>query len=85
MIFKSALNIGAAIAAFVAAILWWRASVVVVRPTDTEDWTMSIDHKGIGEFDPILTSIKQSRMNRWAAMASCLAAVLQGVALLIPE
>ena len=81
---KAVINIVAATAAFVAAILWWCASVVVVRPADTEDWMMSVDHKTIGEFDPLLTNIKQSRMNRWAAMAASLAASLQGAALLIP-
>lgn len=88
---KAAMNIGAAIAAFVASVLWWRASIAIVRPQESIDrdgWEsaqITVEHTTTGPFDPFLTGIEQSRMNKWAAMAASLAALLQGVSLLIPE
>ena len=34
---KIAVNVVSAIAAFIAAILWYKASVVIIRPTDNDN------------------------------------------------
>lgn len=87
---KAWVNIAAAVAALVAAGLWWKASTVVVRPTEETDrdgWQsaqITVDHESTGPFDPFLTGIKQSQMNKWAAIAASLAALLQGIGLLLP-
>lgn len=88
---RAVLNVVAAIAALVAAVLWYRASVVVVRPSESVDrdgWVsaqITVEHEGTGPFDPFLTGIEQSRMNKWAALAASIAALLQAIALFIPE
>ena len=88
---KAALNGAAAFAAFAAAILWYKASTAVVRPTESVDrdgWTsaqVTVEHEETGPFDPFLTGIEQSKWNKWGALAASAAAALQGVALLLPE
>lgn len=88
---KAILNGAAAAAAFLAAALWWYASIVLVRPGDSEErdgWQsaqITVEHTSTGPFDPFLTSIKQANMNKWAAMAAGLSALLQGLGLLIPD
>ena len=89
--FKAALNIIAAIAAFAGAIFWYRASVAVVRPNrdvDSDGWypaQIVVKHVSFGEFDPFATGIEQSRLNKLGASAASIAALLQGLALLIPD
>jgi len=89
--FKSTVNVVSAIAAFIAAILWYKASTVIVRPTNRDNGAefsnaqiTVIDDK-LGHFDPFETGIAQSKWNKYAAMAASAAAFLQGVGLLIPE
>lgn len=88
---KATINLLSAIAALVAAGLWWKASAVIVRPTEKigrDGWTsaqITVEHESTGPFDPFLTNIKQSQMNRYAAMAASLAAFLQSVGLFLPE
>ena len=85
------MNFGAAFVALIAAGLWWRASSVVVRPLEKVDaagWTeeqITVTTEKIGSFDSFETQIKQSQINKWAAIAASLAALLQGVALLMPD
>lgn len=87
---KGFLNIIAALSAFVAAALWYKASVVVVRPSSGEDkdgWEsaqITVSHDSTGEFDPFATGIAQSKWNKWAATAAAVAAFVQGIVLLIP-
>jgi hypothetical protein len=88
---KALLNGVAAFAAFAAAILWYKASTAIVRPTDSLDrngWKSAqttVDHDKTGPFDPFLTGIEQSKWNKWGALSASAAAALQGVALLLPE
>ena len=88
---KAVLNGAAALAAFAAAILWYKASSAVVRPTESLDrngWIsaqVTVDHKETGSFDPFLTGIEQSKWNKRGALAASVAAARQGVALLMPE
>ena len=88
---KVVLNGGAAAAAFLAAALWWYASFVLVRPGTSENrdgWTsaqITVEHESTGPFDPFLTSIKQAKINKWAAIAAGFSALLQGFGLLLPE
>lgn len=87
---RAILNLIAAGAALTAAVLWYLASIAVVRPSGDkakDGWESSqivVDHKSTGEFDPFATAIKQSGLNKWAALAASVAAALQGVALLVP-
>lgn len=85
---KAAINLAAAISAFVAAGLWWWASVQVAPPReiiDGQGWTQAqiprTDAKGDG-MDPIETGVRSARWNQWASMAAGLGALLQGIALL---
>lgn len=88
---KAVANMVAAVAALIAAVLWYRASVVIVRPQESQDrdgWESAqliVEHEKTGPFDPFLTNIEQSRLNKWAAAAASVAALLQGIVLLIPD
>jgi len=88
---KVIVNTLSAIAAIVAAILWYKASVVVVRPLEERDQDgmttlqLTINHKSTGDIDPFLTNIEQSKWSKWASIAASIAALLQAVGLLIPE
>lgn len=88
---KAVFNAVAALSAFAAAVLWYKASTAVVRPTESVDrngWIsaqVTVDHKETGSFDPFLTGIEQSKWNKRGAMAASVAAALQGIALLLPE
>lgn len=87
---KTTVNVTAAIAAFLAAGLWWYASFTVVRPSygkDRDGWKSAqvvIEHESTGPFDPFLTGIQQSRFNKWAAIAAGASALMQGIGLLLP-
>ncbi len=85
---KTILNFSAAVAALVASLMWWRASTVLIRPRTRDDdgWSggqVIVSHEKFGAFDPFETGVAQSKWNAWAAMAASVAAVLQGVVLLI--
>lgn len=88
---KAAINFTAALAAFAAAFLWWKASTVVVRPqpekTDDgwESASVSVEHPDTGPMDPFATGIEQAKINKYAAAVAAIAALLQAVGLLIPE
>jgi hypothetical protein len=82
------LNLGAAAAALVAAVLWWYStsvSVPFVEKKQGDLWLGGIsvvDGQGV-RTDPFGTAMAQGRWSRWAAMAAAVAAALQGVALLL--
>lgn len=82
------LNVLSALAAFVAAVLWWRSSVCFVRsdydgPMDSAYLAFMGGRDSVGmtpsgeRFDVIATLNLQSRHNAWAAGAAAIAAVLQ--------
>jgi len=90
------LNIVSAMFAFTAAILWWQASVRLVR--SNYDGPMASEytafHGGRGpvavatngeHFDVIPTLNLQSRLNSWAAKAAAVAAMFQGINALLPS
>ena len=85
---KAAMNMAAALSAFIAAALWWYASIVVVRPKNDADRDVlqsaqiTVEHESTGPFDPFLTGIKQSRLNSWAAIAAGVSALPQVLGLL---
>lgn len=70
---------------------WYKASVVVVRPSGGEDkdgWEsaqITVSHEATGEFDPFATGIAQSKWNKWAATVAAVAAFVQGIVLLFPD
>ena len=70
----------AAIGAFVAALLWYKASEV--HPAD--DKSVVVFGNGDHRWDAIRTAELQSKWNRRAALAASLAAVLQGISLALP-
>lgn len=83
---KTLINFISAIAAFVAAGLWLKASTVTVKYSndDTSGSFASVD-KDTGEVDDVInTAIEQSKWNKYAAIAACIAALFQGIGLLIP-
>ncbi len=88
---KALINAISAIAALAAAILWYKSSVVIIRPTeqrDQEGWTsaqITVQSDSMGDFDPFLTGIEQSLWNKRAATAAAFAALFQAIGLLIPE
>ena len=71
----------AAIAAFVAAVLWWRASRVVVAP-GPQSFGLAVGLPG-GPMDVIGTAQASARLNAQAAAAAAVAALLQGIGLLL--
>lgn len=88
---KALVNGGAALAAFVAAGLWWYASIAIVRPSNSvgrDGWSsaqITVEHESTGQFDPFLTNVKQANINKWAAIAAGFAAMLQGASLVLPD
>lgn len=91
----SALNIVSALAALTAAILWWRASVRLVR--SDYDGPMAGEyvsfHGGRGpvavapngvRFEVVATLALQAKLNSLAAKAAAVAALLQGINALLP-
>lgn len=85
---KVAINAVSAVAAFVAALLWWVSARRVVGPNydggPTGSQLVLVDSKG-NEFDPAATLFAQSRWSAWAAIAAGVAAGCQGVAALLPD
>ncbi len=77
-----------ALAALVAAFLWYRASVVSVPPASspTTGWAPAqiTVSNGTNREDPFATARASSRLNARAAIAAAVAAFLQGVAVLLP-
>ena len=83
---KFLLNWVAALAAVVAALLWFRSATVEVPTDDIPDengmFGMQITVDGS---DFIETARQQTRWNKWAAFAAGIAAGCQAVALMIPS
>lgn len=82
---KAILNIVSAVAAMVAAGLWFRSTLVKVSLSEKPDengWiSASITSEGA---DVIATAKRQNLWNRYAAFAASVAALAQGISLLIP-
>jgi len=83
---KTLINFISAIAAFVAAGLWLKASTVTIKPSkDMKGGGLLVVNRETKEsFDLINTGIEQSKWNKYAAIAACIAALFQGIGLLIP-
>ena len=88
---KLALNFAAAVAAFLAAALWWFASIATVDPKEVIDahgmtaaQITATTPKG-KHYDPIKTALRQGEINKWAAISAGISAFLQGVGLLIAD
>ena len=65
-------NIASALATFVAAWLWWRASQPPPRPEVRSDGSIGLDYEGWVR--------SSAQANRRAALSTGVAALLQGVA-----
>ena len=82
---KTLINFISAIAAFVAAGLWLKASTVTIKYRHDGMGGIVAADPDTGEgFDVINTGIAQSKWNKYAAIAACIAALFQGIGLLIP-
>ncbi len=83
---KGILNIVSAVFALAAAILWFQSTVVKVQPNEMPDGKEiiegSIDANGA---DVVATARRQNYWNRWGALAAAIAALAQGISLLIPS
>jgi len=89
---------GSALAAFVAALFWWWASVATVESDYDGAFPQGVTyltfHGGRGPIqrakngkiiDITATAAWQARLNSFAAQAAAAAAVLQGVAIVLPK
>lgn len=77
----------AAFAAIFAALLWYKASAAEVPhdPDDPGDKAVVIFRNGDHQWDVIRTAELQTRWNKRAAFAASIAAILQAIALAIPD
>jgi hypothetical protein len=87
---KILFNTASAICALIAAALWYKSSVVKVPPIEIKDITglypyQIVKTDGDKTWEVLETAEAQTKWNKRAAMAACVAAVFQGVALLIPD
>jgi hypothetical protein len=86
---KCFLTVAAAVSALVAAFLWYKSSDVRVKPArpDPNSWEDAQITVGEGkeESDFIATAQEQTRWSKRAALAACVSASFQAVALLFPE
>ena len=77
-----------AVAALVAAFLWYRSSIVSVPPASPPKtgWAPAqiTVSNGVDSEDPFATAKASSKLNARAAIAAAVAAFLQGVAVLLP-
>jgi hypothetical protein len=89
--FKIVVNVISAIAAIVAAFLWYKASVVTIKPaaevTDGswQDFQITDEGSNNEPYDVIKTGKEQAKWNKYAAIAASVAAIFQAIGLLIPE
>jgi hypothetical protein len=74
-------NLGSALSAFGAAVLWWRASRVMVEP-GPHSFGFAVGLPG-GTMDVVGTVQAGARLNARAAFAAAIAAALQGAGLLL--
>lgn len=86
-ILKSALNGIAAIAALIAAILWFQSARVSVPASETKS---DRDEHGmfparilVNNSDFIATAYEQTRWSKWAALAAGVAALAQAASMVI--
>jgi hypothetical protein len=88
---KTLISGASAFAGLFAAFLWWKASIVVVPPSEQLDadgfigGQITVELPEVGEIDPFATAAEQSKWNKYAAQASALAAFLQAVVWMMPE
>ena len=84
---KATANFLSAFFAFIAAYLWWRSASVRVSADDktSADALSMIYRDAKGQVDLVGTTKRASEWNAWAAKAAAMAALLQGVGLLIPD
>ncbi len=83
---KGILSIVAAIFALAAALLWFKSTIVKVQPNETPDENGVIEASIMSEgADVIATARRQNYWNRWGALAASIAALAQGLSLLIPS
>ena len=76
----------AALAAVIAALLWYKASAAEVsyEPDRPGDKSAVIFYNGDHSWDAIRTAELQTKWNKRAALAAAIAAVLQAITLVIP-
>lgn len=83
------LNVVSAIAALIAAALWFwstRVQVEYEEPEPVNGWhgaSLTVESSEGKRIDPWQTGVAQAKWNRWAAMAASVAALCQGVATLL--
>jgi hypothetical protein len=86
---KSLLTFAATVFALVAAFLWYKSSVVRVKPTLTNPGELASARIVVSEdqkdLDFIATTRVQARWSKWAAVAACISAIFQEIALLLPQ
>ncbi len=76
-----------AIAGVIAAVLWFIATVVTVkykrtmRKDGTPESAITEDENGGREIDVLLTAKRQTRWNRWAALATAISMLAQALSL----
>ncbi|MGA2801161.1 MAG: hypothetical protein ABSE97_02125 [Verrucomicrobiota bacterium] len=86
---KLLLAFAAAVFALVAAFLWYKSSVVRVKPavTNSGEFASARIMVSEGQKDSgfIATAREQTRWSKWAAVAACISAIFQEIALLLPQ
>jgi len=83
-VISMALSFASAIAAFAAAVLWYRASTVQVPQLDhTEPDGIAPAAIDVDGSDFVASAIAQARWNTRGAVAAAIAALLQGIVLLL--
>jgi hypothetical protein len=89
---KNILNLINCIASIIAAALWFKSTLVIIKPSNippNEDGyyqeTLTVEHVKYGSYEPFETAIKQSEWNKWAALAASIAALSQALNILLPD
>jgi hypothetical protein len=86
---KSLLAFTAAVFALVAAFLWYKSSVVRVKPAPMSPGESAgakiVVSEGQKDLDFVATVREQTRWSKWAAVAACISAICQEIALLLPQ
>jgi hypothetical protein len=83
---KAAINLVSALAAFAAAHMWYKSAAVNVphedKPNPRGVYPAAIV---VDENDFVATAFAQARWNKRGAFAAAIAALLQGIVLLLPS
>tara|TARA_R110002096_G_scaffold48836_5_gene129210 strand:- start:678 stop:944 length:267 start_codon:yes stop_codon:yes gene_type:complete len=83
---KGIVSIVAAVFAFAAALLWFKSTVVKVPPNEKPNENGIIEASITSDgADVIATARKQNHWNKLGALAASIAALAQGISLLIPS